>query len=248
MVKVGDKDKLVTHLLQKKEVGTAYLLWANAGLVGAHHFYLDRVVHGVLSLGSLNFLFCGWVLDALLIPVYVRSFNSRTAGVARHDASCRHICSRLPVVFILWSVVFYLVVAKTPRFMHELGLVDLDRAIAKTKENPYTLLGVQPDTEMNHVYAAYRDKQKHESKMLMCDRKCKENLAEYKKAYNYISGGWKEQVEDSKAKRKKRRRKDTEESEDEAHNQAWSDWSEFVSLEWKVILEKAQDGLKEGVW
>lgn len=254
-VKVGGKDIPMAHLMQKKELWTAYLLWMSVGLMGAHHFYLDRLVHGVLSLLTLNFLSCGWIVDLFCLPFYVRNFNSRTAGSAHHDASCRHICFRLPIVMTLWFCVVLTGFIKTPRILHSLTVVDLDRDIAKTKENPYSILGVLPGDDDRTVTRAYQE-QKRRVQRTPCDRKCKEQLAELNKAYLFMNKDWKQELQkereneaknEAKKKNKKEartRRREQKTHDGEASNPEWSDWTDFVTLEWKVVTNRATQALE----
>lgn len=77
---------------QSQDACASYVLWLNP-FFPAHHFYLQRLVHGccaqcnglregvqlewrLLALYTMNFLGCGWLLDAILMPYYVRSFNA----------------------------------------------------------------------------------------------------------------------------------------------------------------------------
>lgn len=83
-------DNLRTQLQfqsQKKSAGVSYLLWFFLGGVGAHRFYLGRVVSGVvqLLLGLFGWLplFLGWgvlgiwlIVDAFLIPGMVEQENN----------------------------------------------------------------------------------------------------------------------------------------------------------------------------
>mmetsp|Transcript_5447 Transcript_5447/g.10377 ORF Transcript_5447/g.10377 Transcript_5447/m.10377 type:complete len:359 (-) Transcript_5447:50-1126(-) len=259
-VKVDGKDMPVDLLVQKKELWTTYLLWISAGLTGAHHFYLDRLVHGVLSMLTLNFLLCGWMLDALMIPFYVRGFNSRTAGSARHDASCRHICLRLPMVMTIWACVVSVGITKTPRILHSFSVVDLDRDIAKTKENPYSMLGASPGDDSRTLARAYQEQKRkvQRSPSSPCDRKCKEQLAELQKAYQFTANmGWKQELakerEEARAneeagKKSKRRprskRRKVPTHDDQAEGGEWSDWTDFVGLEWKVVSDRTQQGIE----
>jgi TM2 domain-containing membrane protein YozV len=54
----------------------AFLLWGVLGWFGAHRFYLERPVTGLLMLGSLGGGLIWWLIDPFLIPGMVRSFNA----------------------------------------------------------------------------------------------------------------------------------------------------------------------------
>lgn len=49
---------------QTLSLGRAYLMWLPLfGLVGAHHFYLNRPGWGILFLCTFGLLGCGWIFD-----------------------------------------------------------------------------------------------------------------------------------------------------------------------------------------
>lgn len=92
----------------KKQLFSAYVLLFSGGLVGAHHFYLERLVHGLMACYSGNFFLLGWILDLFLLPVYVRGFNSRrTDASAPVDSSRRQLLCKLP--FLTCSMVSFIV-------------------------------------------------------------------------------------------------------------------------------------------
>ena len=77
----------------KRSAGIAYLLWFFLGWLGAHRFYLGRLLSGALMLiltaistvltivviGHFGLFIVGawWLVDALLIPGMTRSYNER---------------------------------------------------------------------------------------------------------------------------------------------------------------------------
>jgi TM2 domain-containing membrane protein YozV len=92
----GDAAKLMMFEAQKKSMGVAYLLWFFLGGVGAHRFYVGETgtatamliifilsfILSVVGVGLLGFVALGiWcIVDAFLIPGYVRSFNMKLAS------------------------------------------------------------------------------------------------------------------------------------------------------------------------
>lgn len=83
--------------IEKKSLLVAYLLWFFLGYVGAHRFYLGKLISGlvmlvlsavvlaltIVSFGLFGFLWflmgLWWLIDALLIPSIVAGRNSRIA-------------------------------------------------------------------------------------------------------------------------------------------------------------------------
>jgi TM2 domain-containing membrane protein YozV len=83
--------------IEKKSLLVSYLLWFFLGYVGAHRFYLGKVLSGfvmlslsgvvllltLISFGFLSFLWAivglWWLIDALLIPGIVAGRNNRIA-------------------------------------------------------------------------------------------------------------------------------------------------------------------------
>lgn len=61
---------------QEKNLGATYVLGLSPlGLLGAHHFYLDRLVWGLLYLFTFGLLGVGYLVDWFRIPVLVRRRN-----------------------------------------------------------------------------------------------------------------------------------------------------------------------------
>lgn len=89
----NDAAALMQYDANKRSALVAYLLWFFLGTFGAHRFYAGRVASGVVQLlvtlvsMLLTFVLIGyaglfliglWVLvDALLIPGMIRSYNNR---------------------------------------------------------------------------------------------------------------------------------------------------------------------------
>jgi len=216
-VQVDGVEKRVEHLRQKKEVFTAYVLWLVAGLVGAHHFYLDRIAHGVLATSTLNFLGVGWCVDMICMGVYVLSANKNVASMAKRDGSCRRVCWRFPLAGILYVAVVFAGFIAGPRSLHDMGLFDIDAMVADTKSNPYELLGIHRNDSVATAIRAWRETK--EKTCLQLDAKdrtlCKAQVKEMKKAFNFIATyqGRPEEAEEIasavlKKKKKKKGKKD----------------------------------------
>ncbi|WP_206667465.1 TM2 domain-containing protein [Muricoccus nepalensis] len=89
----NDAAALMQYDANKRSALVAYLLWFFLGTFGAHRFYAGRIASGVVQLlvtlvsMLLTFVLIGyaglflvglWVLvDALLIPGMIRSYNNR---------------------------------------------------------------------------------------------------------------------------------------------------------------------------
>jgi TM2 domain-containing membrane protein YozV len=71
----------------RKQKSVAYLLWCLGffGLCGVHRLYTERYLLGILYLFTFGFCFLGQLIDLLLIPDDVGSFNAsqRQRAVAR---------------------------------------------------------------------------------------------------------------------------------------------------------------------
>lgn len=61
----------------RKQKSVAYLLWCLGffGLCGVHRLYTERYVLGILYLFTFGFCFLGQLVDLLLIPDDVGSYN-----------------------------------------------------------------------------------------------------------------------------------------------------------------------------
>ncbi|XP_046555874.1 uncharacterized protein LOC124265126 isoform X1 [Haliotis rubra] len=80
-----------------KSTCTAYILGASPlGLLGLHHYYLDRPVWGILYTFTLGLLGVGWVYDWFRIPVLVKRANDIQAMEV--DKEWKH----LDDIYILW--------------------------------------------------------------------------------------------------------------------------------------------------
>mmetsp|Transcript_26644 Transcript_26644/g.61278 ORF Transcript_26644/g.61278 Transcript_26644/m.61278 type:complete len:155 (+) Transcript_26644:81-545(+) len=71
------------HLRAPKKFRTVFLLWLFGGLLGVHHFYLERVLHGLLAMFTLNWCGIGWLIDFARLPCFVDSFNRGTSCFAK---------------------------------------------------------------------------------------------------------------------------------------------------------------------
>jgi TM2 domain-containing membrane protein YozV len=92
----GSAATMMRYDANKKSMGVSYLLWFFVGMLGAHRFYNERTGSGIAQLAIfvigflLTFIGIGlfvlgalgiWVLiDAFLIPGWVRAHNNRLAS------------------------------------------------------------------------------------------------------------------------------------------------------------------------
>ena len=63
-------------ILLQKALTTAYLCGLTpAGIFGAHHFYLGRILFGIYYLLTLGGFGIGWIIDWIRMPVLVKRAN-----------------------------------------------------------------------------------------------------------------------------------------------------------------------------
>lgn len=179
----------VEQLQPKKRLFSAYSLLFSGGIVGAHHFYLERLVHGLLASWSCNFLFIGWLVDLFMMPSYVRAFNSkRTDPSAPHDGSKRTLACKLPLMSVTVVAALILIGMGTPWFLHRVGLVDIDRLAAQTEINPYDLLELSRGASLAEAKTAYRKHSLkwHPDRNQGCGKECDDKMSEITKAFDLI--------------------------------------------------------------
>ncbi|CAE8609065.1 unnamed protein product [Polarella glacialis] len=177
-------------LQPRKRVLTSYLLWLGGiSIVPAHHFYLERLVHGLIATWTLNFCGIGWVLDFFLMPFYVRGFNRRRAApTAAYDGSRRQLLCRLPAfLLVVVSLLLYTVVY-LPYWLHVLKVVDIDRIAAQTEVNPYDTLGIAGSASLHEAKSAYRtlSLKWHPDRNAGCGKSCDDKMSEITKAFNLV--------------------------------------------------------------
>lgn len=187
-VKVGDADVDLKYLRQRKELRGAYALWLFGGLGGAHHFYLGRPVHGILSAWSLNFLCLGWLLDMALMPLYVGGSNWEVAYLAKGDGACRRFCCRLPHALVTVGLVYLFLYTQIPDVLQSFHLVDVESIAAETSTNPYDLLRVPRNFTEAELKAAYSHQLQRLPKGILCGKDCEFKKAEYKKSFEFLNG------------------------------------------------------------
>lgn len=177
------------QLRPKKRVSTSYVLWLFAGSLGVHHFYLGRILHGLLAAWTFNLLGLGWFVDAALIPWYVRCFNARhTAPLAPYDTSRRSLLCRLPLTLLALATMLMSMALYGPRALHACGVVDIDRLAAQTQANPYDTLGLSGSASLAEAKAAYRRESLtwHPDRNLGCGKRCEDKMSEITKAFELI--------------------------------------------------------------
>jgi len=230
-VLVEGEEVSVSFLRPKKDMLAAYTLWWGAGVFGAHHFYLDRIVHGVFAAGTLNFFFIGWVLDAFSLPYFVSKYNGETADAAPYDPGSRRLCCRLPLFYGLLLTVASISFCQFPSMLHFTGIVDLESLMAGTERNPYDMLGVEPSVKAAAAEDAYDILMRAELPQISgkpCDEKCRKRKKELGKAIKFVRGDWRHSADRRKENRrnsKKRTNVDT----------AWDDWADYIGLQWSTL-------------
>eukprot|EP00405_Crypthecodinium_cohnii_P019423 CAMPEP_0206480988 /NCGR_PEP_ID=MMETSP0324_2-20121206/37812_1 /ASSEMBLY_ACC=CAM_ASM_000836 /TAXON_ID=2866 /ORGANISM="Crypthecodinium cohnii, Strain Seligo" /LENGTH=253 /DNA_ID=CAMNT_0053958261 /DNA_START=51 /DNA_END=809 /DNA_ORIENTATION=+ len=176
------------ELQPRKRVFTAYAFWGVGGLVGIHHIYLDRLVHGLAAMWTLNFLGFGFLLDGLLMGYYVRRFNMRCADWAPYDSSRRSLCCRLPLLIFFGLALILVTVISLPRVLHNFKYIDIDRLAAQTEANPYETLQIDGSASLSDVKAAYKTQSLkwHPDRNPGCGKECENRMAEITKAYDLV--------------------------------------------------------------
>lgn len=241
----GGFPALLSQVKPKKSVLTAYIVFFMAGITGAHHFYLDRLVHGVMAVCSMNFFLLGWCLDALLMPWYVKGANQSTADCAPTDTGGLRLLCRLPVISSAALAVFTAFFIQTPTFLNDLGVVDIDAHLARTQSNPYELLGVVHGAPRNVVDQALEERMKELAKSRVCLEKprgkaCKDKQEQLSRAAAYALRQV-TPVRQSASHRRDRRssRKLPAEYDDS--------WAGRLSLQWKALLNITKESIEEGI-
>merc|ERR1712183_254574 len=112
----------------------------------------------------------------------------------------------------------------TPQMLHTSGILDIERYAAQTKENPYTLLGLDGSASLKDARAAYHkmSRQWHPDKNPNCGQECDDKMSEITKAFELI-------------KRKKAP------SPEEA---TWENYFRDLGNDWMVVIEWLSQALK----
>lgn len=218
---VGDGPAKITaelgQLQCRKRLSTSYLLWFALGIVGAHHFYLERLVHGLVACWTMNFMGFGWLVDAVLMRYYVRGFNSRRAAPeAPKDTSRRRLLCRLPALVVGCILAFLVFFVYTPCLLHRSGIVDIDRIAAQTEVNPYDLLAIPRGADLSEAKSAYRKASLrwHPDRNIGCGRECELKMSEITRAFDVI---------------KKRQAP--------SPDRTWQQWLEDTGSDWQHVIE-----------
>ncbi len=77
-----------------KSTTTAYILWFFLGILGAHKFYLDKPVIGLLYLLTFGFFGIGWFIDLFTLGGQVSTYNAlygRQYGSANNNINNIHV-------------------------------------------------------------------------------------------------------------------------------------------------------------
>eukprot|EP00408_Alexandrium_pacificum_P027953 CAMPEP_0171180972 /NCGR_PEP_ID=MMETSP0790-20130122/14026_1 /TAXON_ID=2925 /ORGANISM="Alexandrium catenella, Strain OF101" /LENGTH=362 /DNA_ID=CAMNT_0011645909 /DNA_START=1 /DNA_END=1088 /DNA_ORIENTATION=+ len=232
-VQVNGHDVPVVHLRQRKELLTAYVLWFCTGVFGGHLFYLERVAHGFLAVWSGNFFMLGWFLDLLLLPTYVRAANRCSVASSTSDGSFRGILCRLPPIIFLFISMLFGGYFFMPRTLHNLGVIDIDQAIAGTDGNPYDILGVPRDSSKDAATDAFLEKMKPLLTLPSCDGVCVTKKIQLAKAYEFMQGTpWRTEAKSTSSEGKQSGRDDLDRDSTEGR---WADWADFLNAEWMEI-------------
>lgn len=185
-IRIKNEDVSIEFVTRKKSLVTAYTLCFLSGLFGTHHFYLDRLGHGFASLWTLNYFFIGWFVDLYRMPIYVSQHNQGTAPKAASDRGCHRLICRAPWAIIVAFICLFLAGFKGPRVVHMVGVMDIDKHIAQTSENPFDILGVKRgiNTDDPDIGVAYKER------MSIYQRNCDEKCRDLKRAVAFVKANW----------------------------------------------------------
>jgi len=212
------------HLQPKKRLITGYVLLLCCGPVAnAHHYYLGRIVHGLLATWTANFAGIGWLVDLVLLPYYVRRFNARyTAPDAPYDTSRRRLLCHLPMLVLITGATVLSVGLYLPSMLHHAGVLDIDRLAAQTEANPYDVLGIPHSAGLTEAKSAYRKESLrwHPDRNIGCGKPCEQKMSEITKAFDLV---------------KKRRGP-------APADRTWESWLEDIGSDWGHILEVLSRG------
>lgn len=178
-------DATVAQLRPRKSVFSCYALVTVSGLLGGHHFYLGRYLHGVVALWTANLGGLGLALDLFLMPFYVVSHNRRLSDLAQPDGSRRTLLCKLPLVVFTLVVVLPVTFLGMPWALRTCGLIDLDGAAGPDGISPYRVLGVPTSASLPEVKTAYRRESLkwHPDRNPGCGPECDQKMADITRAF-----------------------------------------------------------------
>eukprot|EP00401_Gymnodinium_catenatum_P017816 CAMPEP_0117518012 /NCGR_PEP_ID=MMETSP0784-20121206/31909_1 /TAXON_ID=39447 /ORGANISM="" /LENGTH=266 /DNA_ID=CAMNT_0005313913 /DNA_START=197 /DNA_END=994 /DNA_ORIENTATION=- len=166
---------------------TAYLLWLTVGIFGGHHFYLDRPLHGLVATWTCNFMGAGLIVDAFMMPAYVRGFNgTRTIPGAPEGIRPKWVFAAMALLAIVWTTLAYIVV-HGPVMLQRYNVVDIAR-LGGTVPNAYRVLGLPNGGTAQELKAAYRKESLrwHPDRNVDCGKTCEDKMAKITEAYRIV--------------------------------------------------------------
>ncbi|CAK9031797.1 TM2 domain-containing protein [Durusdinium trenchii] len=223
-VEVNGREVQVEHLIQMKDLRTAYALLFGAGFVGGHHFYLDRLLHGTIAAPHFELFRCGLDGGSTLPTVLHQLLQPNGHCITRSK---------------LWQAL--LLLALGPMRRHTRGLW---HRLGRTAGNPYVILDIDRDASAEELQKAYeaqlrdveasKDCKLKESKESRESKACRMKKKHLKKAIEFSlrrSGETKEEPP-----RKQRRR--TKSDEDREFDQ----WFDQRRSEWEALVAEVKEG------
>lgn len=179
----------VEMLRERKDQVLAYMFWLIGGFVGIHHFYLERWVHGLLVMWTLNFFGAGMLSDFWFMPAYVNGANSGISAASRKGRG--GVCGWLLFVIAVPSVVAaalavdVMALKELPQVLRWAGVADMEKLAANTTVNPFDVLKVPRDAELSAVSAKLAALRRAEPKP--CNAVCKARLEDFRRAHAFIT-------------------------------------------------------------
>ena len=160
----------------------AYALLFCFPLTGAHHFYLDRLVHGAIYVCTFGFFGLGICVDAVLLSHW-RAESKRSSQTPRRGLMNCFCLSCVGITLAWTSLIFFLAIMyiQGPEMLEASGYVE------KTPVSPYEVLQVSKHSTEREIRAAYKDlaKQWHPDRNPNCDD-CNEKMEDINEAFEKL--------------------------------------------------------------
>ena len=146
------------HLRPKLHLTTAYILFCTLGLFGAHHFYLHKVMQGILHGITAGFFGVGMVTDFFAMPQYVREYNARCHPTAPYcqQSNMKLLIKKGLQFFLIFGVGGYITLFHVPRTLARFNLIDAKAFTGGMETDPYELLEIGRWATAAEMQTAYR--------------------------------------------------------------------------------------------
>jgi hypothetical protein len=128
-----------SHLRPKLHLTTAYILFCTLGLFGAHHFYLHKIMQGILHGVTFGFFGVGMVTDFFAMPQYVKEYNARCHPTAPYcqQSSMKLFIKKFLQFFLIFGVGGYISLFHVPRTLARFNIIDAKAFTGGMETDPY---------------------------------------------------------------------------------------------------------------